>query len=166
MRLALFGSGALIAAMMPAAASAQGYPASGIGKPSLTGFPSIGSDTGLDGGSLGGGIRNGDTFRLTSEQYRRTTALSRREAKQAAEKVRAGAALPDSEATRIRGKLRSDLAIWRDQFQVSAKAYGRMRDHWLPDTDRLSAAQWAQQRADWFDARDAWVAANRAAAAN
>jgi len=164
MRVALIALGALLAVTGSGAAVAQGYPASGIGKPDQGGFPAIGSDTGMGGGSLGGGIRNGDTFRLTNAQYQRTTALSRREAKDAAARVKAGLVPPDSEAGRIRGKLRRDLAVWRDQFEVSGKAYRAMRQRWLVDTDRLTAAQWAQQRADWFDARDAWVAANKAEA--
>jgi hypothetical protein len=165
MRLVLIAQAALLAVVLPGAAFGQGYPATGVGKPSLTGFPSIGSDTGIGGGSLGGGgVRSGDGFRLSNAQYQRKAALGRREAQAAADRVRAGATLDADEGPRIRGKLRHDLSVWRDQFRVSDEAYLNMRKQWLVDADRLTAAQWAQQRADWFAARDAWVLANRGAA--
>jgi hypothetical protein len=33
-----------------------------------------------------------------------------------------------------------------------------MREQWLVDANALTGEQWALRRANWFTARDAWIA--------
>jgi hypothetical protein len=39
-----------------------------------------------------------------------------------------------------------------------------MRDQWVLDRSSLTAEQWAERRAAWFAARDAWIANQKATA--
>ena len=72
--------------------------------------------------------------------------------------ARCGAAFPPGAAERIREALRFDLHAWRAAFQVSGPEWQAIRDAWLVERHALTAAEWAERRALWFEARDAWIA--------
>jgi hypothetical protein len=147
---------ALMAAIIavPAAAQQGGLqaqsPTPGVGD---THVPA--ANLGMD--SFSGPVVRGDHATSTSmlEAY---TRQSRIEAQLWAKRASQGP-IPETFAPQIRERLRSDLDAWRDEYSIRASDYRTMVAHWLVDSDKLTAAQWAQQRAAWFNARDAWVAA-------
>jgi hypothetical protein len=44
---------------------------------------------------------------------------------------------------------------------VTAGEWQATHDAWLVDRQALSSGQWAERRALWFQARDAWIASRR-----
>lgn len=89
-------------------------------------------------------------------EYRRETDLHRLNALQIAEQARTSA-LPVGTGARIREALEADLTLWHDSLPVNARDWDSMRKQWLVPVGSLTDQQWAQQRANWFAARDAWL---------
>jgi hypothetical protein len=78
-----------------------------------------------------------------------------------AQAARSGAHIPASAAARIREALSQDIDAWRAEFDVSRREWQAMRERWLVDRRSMTAAVWAEHRAAWFLARDAWIARPR-----
>jgi hypothetical protein len=93
--------------------------------------------------------------------YQENLRVRRRQAEQYAAAARSGVPLPADAAETLRKELEADIAQWRAEFRVSRGEEQAMRDRWLVARDSLAAEQWAQHRADWWTARDAWIAKNR-----
>jgi len=93
-----------------------------------------------------------------ADAYRKLTEPHRLNALQIAETARSGTELPPNAGPRIRAALEADLNAWHDAFYVDRRDWKAMHDRWLVDADKLTGQQWAQQRADWFAARDVWIA--------
>ena len=72
--------------------------------------------------------------------------------------ARAGAVIPLAAKDRIRIALTEDIAAWRAEFSPPRKEWEDMRNKWLSATDATTARDWVLRRADWFVARDVWVA--------
>ena len=89
-------------------------------------------------------------------EYRSTTEVHKTNAAQVADLARQGT-LPAGIGSRIRDALQSDLELWHQALQVSGRDWKAMRDKWLVPVNSLNDQQWAQQRAAWFAARDAWI---------
>lgn len=88
--------------------------------------------------------------------YRKATDLHRQNALQIAEQARTNP-LPPGSGARIRDALDADLTLWYNSVPVSKRDWDAMRKQWLVPVASLSDQQWAQQRAGWFTARDAWL---------
>jgi hypothetical protein len=95
------------------------------------------------------------------QAYRENLRVRREQAEQYAVAVRNGALLPADAAEALRAELAADIEQWRAEFGVGRKEWQAMRDEWLVARDRLTAAQRAQRRVDWWTARDSWVAHHR-----
>lgn len=95
-------------------------------------------------------------------KFERAAQARRANAMQLAEIARQGEPFPANTSEKIRGALSDDIDQWRAEFHVDRKAWRVMRDQWLPDRDTLTPQQWALKWADWFDARDAWIASQGA----
>ena len=78
-----------------------------------------------------------------------------------AEKVKNGAVVPTEYASKLREAIDGDLTLWREQFGVSGSEFKAMRKEWLAEKPERSASEWAVRRADWFAARDAWIASKK-----
>ena len=78
-----------------------------------------------------------------------------------AEQVKKGAVVPAEYAPKLREAIDGDLTLWREQFGVSSREYKAMRKEWLADKPARTASEWAVRRADWFAARDAWIASKK-----
>jgi hypothetical protein len=89
--------------------------------------------------------------------YRQATEPHRLNALQIAERAKTGPLPPDAGA-RIRQAFEADLNAWRDAFHIGGREWKAMREQWLVDANALTGEQWALQRANWFTARDAWIA--------
>lgn len=88
--------------------------------------------------------------------YRRQTEPHRQNALQIATLASANT-LPPGSGARIRDALESDLTLWRTSLPVSRRDWDAMTKQWLVPVSSLTDQQWAQQRAAWFTARDAWL---------
>lgn len=152
-----FVPGLIAAAIAVPAAAQQG------GLQAQSPSPSIGSanlpaaNLGMDSFS-GAPMRSGD-HGPSSAEYRARAEQNRAEAKAWADRAKQGP-IAESYAAQIRDHLKNDLVDWREGYSVRGADYRAMVQQWLVDTDKLNAVQWAQQRAAWFDARDAWIAAH------
>jgi len=71
------------------------------------------------------------------------------------------AEVPPEYAAKLREALDGDMQLWREEYHPSGADWKIMHKQWLVDAKSLTAGQWAQQRADWYDARDAWIAVHR-----
>lgn len=78
-----------------------------------------------------------------------------------AEQVKKGAVVPAEYAAKLREAIDGDLTLWREQFGVSSSEYKAMRKEWLAEKPARTANEWAVRRADWFAARDAWIASKK-----
>lgn len=78
-----------------------------------------------------------------------------------AEQVRKGAVVPAEYAPKLREAIDGDLTLWREQFGVPGGEYRAMRREWLAEKPARTASEWAVRRADWFAARDAWIASKK-----
>ena len=96
-----------------------------------------------------------------AEAYLARSERHRAQALALARLARCGAAFPPGAAERLREALRFDLHSWRDAFQVSGPEWQAIRDAWLVERHALTAGEWAQRRAFWFQARDAWIASRQ-----
>lgn len=88
--------------------------------------------------------------------YWKETEPHRQNALQIAEQARTSA-LPPGSGARIREALDADLTLWYNSLPVSKSDGDTMRNQWLVPAESLTDQQWAQRRADWFTARDAWM---------
>lgn len=95
------------------------------------------------------------------QAYRDNLRVRREQAEQYAAAARSGVPLPADAAGTLRKELEADIAQWRAEFRVGRGEEQAMRAQWLVARDSLTAVQWAQRRADWWAARDAWIAKNR-----
>lgn len=129
-------------AAMPASAQMEGMGNSGMARP-----PEFGREF-VD-------MRNSADFYLQEDNQHRAVALA------LADRARKGVALPSNAAERIRIALEVDLKAWRNYFQVSNAEWKATQTLWLAELNSLTAAQWAERRASWFTARDAWLASDR-----
>jgi hypothetical protein len=92
--------------------------------------------------------------------YQENLRIRRQQAEQYAAAAKNGVPLPADAAETLRHELDADIEQWRAEYRVGRKEGQAMRDRWLVDRDSLTAVQWAQQRVDWWAAREAWVAAH------
>ena len=58
----------------------------------------------------------------------------------------------------IRAELKEDMEAWKETFGIDRKAWQDLRDQLLVSEEDLTPEQWAARRAEWFEARDAWIA--------
>lgn len=93
-----------------------------------------------------------------AEAYLADSERHRAQALAMARLARCGAAFPPGAAERIREALRFDLHTWRDAFQVTGHEWQAIRDAWLVERHALTAGEWAERRAFWFQERDSWIA--------
>jgi hypothetical protein len=109
-------------------------------------------------GTVGGVSRNPAVLRKVTpervEAFWSAMAASRAAASAAAGDQTAGAA-------DHRAALKADMEAWRDFWAVRQSEWNAHVQQWLPDTASLTARQWAQRRASWFDTRDAWIASKQ-----
>lgn len=89
-------------------------------------------------------------------KYRNETEPHRQNALQIAEQARTSA-LPPGSGAKIRDALDADLTLWYNSVPVTKGEWDAMRTQWLVPAESLTDQQWAQRRADWFTARDAWM---------
>jgi hypothetical protein len=82
---------------------------------------------------------------------RRAEALAMRDA------ALAGGQVPMSGA-QIREQLAQDMEDWRKTFNINKAEYEGLRDQILVAENALTARQWADRRAQWFELRDEWIA--------
>ena len=66
-------------------------------------------------------------------------------------------------AGQIRAQLVQDMEEWRDAFRIKKAEYEGLRDQIVVDENALTARQWADRRAQWFELRDEWIAQQVAA---
>lgn len=90
------------------------------------------------------------------DKYRTETAAQRQNALDIAAQARTNA-LPAGTGARIRDALEADLTFWYNSVPVPKREFDAMRKQWLVPVASLTDQQWAQHRADWFAARDAWL---------
>ena len=131
-------------AAMPASAQMEGM---GMGNYGMPPPPAFGRDI-VD-------------MRGSADSYLQEDNLHRAVAIALADRARKGEALTSNASERIRTALEVDLRAWRNYFQVSNTEWKVTQSLWLGEVNSLTAAQWAERRADWFTARDAWLASDR-----
>lgn len=148
---------AFIAALIVAPAAAQQGPGAMSATPSMGDAHMPNTNMGMDS-FAGVPVRNGDHGQTTAE-YHALAEQGRAEAKVWATRASQGP-IPETFGPQIRERLKSDLSIWREEYSVKGSDFKAMTAQWLVEPGKLSATQWAQQRAAWFEARDAWVAAH------
>jgi hypothetical protein len=61
-------------------------------------------------------------------------------------------------AGQIRAQLAQDMEDWRTAFKINRTEYEGLRDQILVEENALTARQWADRRAQWFELRDEWIA--------
>jgi hypothetical protein len=61
-------------------------------------------------------------------------------------------------AAQIREQLAQDMEDWRKAFKINKAEYEGLRDQILVEESALTARQWADRRAQWFELRDEWLA--------
>jgi hypothetical protein len=61
-------------------------------------------------------------------------------------------------AAQIREQLAQDMEDWRKAFKIDKAEYEGLRDQILVEENALTARQWADRRAQWFELRDEWIA--------
>lgn len=61
-------------------------------------------------------------------------------------------------AAQIREQLAQDMEDWRKAFKINKTEYEGLRDQILVEENALTARQWADRRAQWFELRDEWIA--------
>jgi hypothetical protein len=61
-------------------------------------------------------------------------------------------------AAQIREQLAQDMEDWRKTFKINKSEYEGLRDQILVEENALTARQWADRRAQWFELRDEWIA--------
>lgn len=61
-------------------------------------------------------------------------------------------------AGEIRAQLVQDMEEWRTAFKIKKAEYEGLRDQIIVDENALTARQWADRRAQWFELRDEWIA--------
>jgi hypothetical protein len=89
-------------------------------------------------------------------KYRALTEPYRQNALEVAAQAR-GHSLPAGMGINIREALEADMTLWYNSMPVSKGEWDSMRAQWLVPVASLNDPQWAQQRAAWFTARDAWL---------
>jgi hypothetical protein len=89
----------------------------------------------------------------------RQAVARRAQATEQAAALTAGTAADPGTAASIREALEKDLDDWRKQFDVGRREWRTMRATWLPEGS-FTAEEWAARRVEWFEARDAWIAAH------
>jgi hypothetical protein len=99
---------------------------------------------------------SGGALAQAMADYRKQTEPHRQNALQVAALARDNS-LPPGSGARIRDALESDLTFWRNSLPVNARDWNAMNKQWLVPVSSLTDQQWAQQRAAWFSARDAWL---------
>jgi hypothetical protein len=61
-------------------------------------------------------------------------------------------------AGEIREQLAQDMEDWRKAFKINKAEYEGLRDQIIVEENALTANQWADRRAQWFELRDEWIA--------
>lgn len=115
---------------------------------------SVGSDA---PGTVGGVSRNPAALRKVTPE-RAAAYWSAVSARRAAASAALSAGAGSASAADHRSALEADMAAWRDFFAVPKAEWRAHVEQWLPDAASISAAQWAQRRASWFDTREVWIA--------
>lgn len=172
-KLALLGTVALAFAATPALGQAGGAPG---GAPGGAGNPGGDASERLNPPDSGPGNaqeaidRQGEfgrdftrqagraqAYRLQLEEFANQTAGRREEAFAMRDAARSGQPVAAS-AKEIRDQLQQDMEDWRTEFRIDRQAWQGLRDEILVDVNTLTATQWADRRAQWFELRDEWIA--------
>ena len=117
---------------------------------------SVGSDA---PGTVGGVSRNPAALRKVTPE--RAQAYWAKVSDRRAEAKAIAASAPAASAEQVRAALKADMESWRNSFAVGKAEWKAHVEQWLPDAASMSAAQWAQRRASWFDTREAWIASKQ-----
>lgn len=99
---------------------------------------------------------SGSVVKRAVDKYRAETAAQRQNALQIADQARTNP-LPAGTGAKIRDALEADLTFWYNSVPVTRRDFDAMRKQWLVPVASMTDQQWAQQRASWFTARDAWL---------
>ncbi len=91
------------------------------------------------------------------QQFSNQSAGRRAEALAMRDAAVAGAPVLMS-AAQIREQLAQDMEDWRTTFKINEAEYAGLRDQILVEESALTARQWADRRAQWFELRDEWIA--------
>ena len=107
-------------------------------------------------GRIDSDAREARRFRDRMEAYLEETAARREEAVGLRDRMMSGEEVVVSRS-RIRSALQEDMELWRDTFDISRDGWRAMRDQWLVDLGAANSVEWVLRRANWFEARDAWM---------
>ena len=91
------------------------------------------------------------------QQFGHDTAGRKAEALSMREAALAGSPITLT-AGEIRAQLAQDMEDWRDAFRIKKAEYEGLRDQIIVEENALTARQWADRRAQWFELRDEWLA--------
>lgn len=91
------------------------------------------------------------------QQFGQQSAGRKAEALAMREAALAGGPVPLT-AGQIRAQLVEDMDDWRTTFRIKKAEFEGLRDQIIVDENALTARQWADRRAQWFELRDEWIA--------
>ena len=152
MRIALVAIAALV---MAGSAEAQLGPQSAEPQAGMTAPAKGGADDRLSAGASGWARKVDANGHMSEADYRVQLAQQLAGAEQLV-----GKPLTERDRKKIRSQVRSDLIVWRKQYDPRSPDYNAMRERWLVEETSLSPEAWAKQRVDWLRAQAAWILAN------
>ena len=173
-KLALLGAAALMMTAGPALAQAGG---GGAAPPAVGGSAGGGGasdriqmqdrDSGVNAqqmmdrqGRLSAdfkGSKKAEAYRNQLQGFANSTAGRKADALALRESALSGKAITQS-SKEIRDQLVADMEEWRKAFKIDKAQYQGLRDQIIVEEDQLTARQWADRRAQWFELRDEWIA--------
>ena len=101
--------------------------------------------------------KKAEAYRNQLQGFADSTAPRKADALALRESALSGKAITLS-AKEIRDQLIADMEEWRKAFKIDKVQYQGLRDQIIVDESALTARQWADRRAQWFDLRDEWIA--------
>ena len=101
--------------------------------------------------------KKAEAYRNQLQGFADSTAPRKADALALRESALSGKAITLS-AKEIRDQLIADMEEWRKAFKIDKAQYQGLRDQIIVDESALTARQWADRRAQWFDLRDEWIA--------
>lgn len=103
------------------------------------------------------GGKKAEAYRNQLQGFADATAGRKADALALRESALSGKAITQS-AKEIRDQLAADMEEWRKTFKIDKAQYQGLRDQIIVEESALTARQWADRRAQWFELRDEWIA--------
>ena len=101
--------------------------------------------------------KKAEAYRAKLQGFADSTAGRKADALALRESALAGKAITFS-SKEIRDELIADMEEWRKAFKIDKDQFQGLRDQIIVEESALTARQWADRRAQWFDVRDEWIA--------